>query len=159
MDAPTSRLQQIQKLLGNVKEILLAVDSAAARWNFSLILDIGARVDILSPLMDVLKVNFANHGKPFTLMCTTGSEGGSGDASSFLIVLQSKSNSHVKIPLLLPVNRCTAFTYEQLRLRCCDPKCKLRPAARCLQQNSCLDSCRTRYRVKLPGKRISWSSS
>ena len=83
---------------------------------------------MLATLSDKLKVNFKDHVRPFQILCTSGSsQHASSDQPSYLLVVNSQLHAKVNIPCLLQANRCAAYSWEQLRLRCTNPHCSLRP--------------------------------
>ena len=125
VDAPTSPVKQITDLILNALASAQGADPQG--WNFTLIVDVGSRVDILSKIGDTLRVNFKSQCKPITVMTTSGAvQHGRSAAPGFLLVVNSKAHADVQVPCMLQINRGSAHAWEQLRLRCFNAKCRLR---------------------------------
>ncbi|CAK9118027.1 unnamed protein product, partial [Durusdinium trenchii] len=125
IDAPTSKtavLKDLIKKVGVVVETLPA--GTAQRW--VLCICVARRFDILSVIHSEVTSLFKNN-KTYLVQCTASEHQSAKAQPTFRIISQAPACFSEKVPANAALNAVRSKSWENLRQRCLNPQCPLRP--------------------------------
>lgn len=124
VDAPTSKIRVLIDMMKTVATILA---KGPVQENFSLIMPVGSRLDVLSAMSMKLKELFPKpKHSAFAIQLSSSNVQTSRACPQYLLFV-SGPNDVGKAASALNVSGCYAKPFEGLRLRCTDPLCPMRP--------------------------------
>lgn len=126
IDASTSRPKQVIDLIVQSKQVLQKLNPDSTEWNYTICVEAGTRLELLTAINEALTVNF---GTCQVVMCCCSQKGTSKSRAVSWLAVACTAGNEKHLPFLLEINRSTSFNWEKLRFRCLDAKCPYRSSA------------------------------